>query len=252
MYYIGMDSKLKWNSEEYELAITQWVVKTLKELGIKETRFSRDAGLGKSETDARTFRKIKQGKRHWSMADLCKLATYFEENPSSILKKIEKLYRTEGIAMPGKTAEKIISMGLNQSKDSPTLISTWQKKGKLFLLMDCDPEWKKSAQGEIGLIIGMSSKEIFSDYPEITTTLENAWKKKGGEAITLWYTLKTSLVKKMLLSDVDKKFISFNAIFVPPDSIVAYAQDVTSDDNVDKHPGKTQIDLSPSRAGKYN
>ncbi len=238
MYYAGMESKLKWNSEEYELAITQWVVKTLKELGIKETRFSRDACLGKSETDARTFRKIKQGKRHWSMADLCKLATYFEESPSSVLKKIEKLYKTEGIALPGRTAEKIISMGLNQNKDSPTLISTWQKKGKLFILTDCDPEWKKSAQGEINLIIGMSSKEIFSEYPEITTTLESAWRKKGGEAIKLWYTLKTRLVKKVLLSDKDKKFISLNAIFVPPDSIVAYAKDVTFNDKVDKNPDK--------------
>jgi len=245
-----MESNLKWNSEEYELAITQWVVKTLKELGIKETRFSRDAGLGKSETDARTFRKIKQGKRHWSMADLCKLATYFKEDPSSVLKKVEKLYRTEGIALPGKTADKIISMGLNQSKDSPTLISTWKKKGKLFILMDCDPEWKKSAQGEIGLIIGMSSKEIFPDYPEITTTLESAWEKKGGEATTLWYTLKTRLVKKVLQSDVDKKFISFNAIFVPPDSIVAYAKDVTADENVDKKSETTPINLSLSRGGK--
>ena len=107
-----MKHKINWNDNEtYELAITQWLVKYLRENNIKETHFSRDAGLGKSETDARTFRKLKEGKRHWSITDLCKLAGYFNLTPSEVLGRIESFYKTEGVVIPGKTVERIIELG---------------------------------------------------------------------------------------------------------------------------------------------
>ena len=89
-----MTKQIHWSdAEAYELAITQWLVKTLRESDIKETHFSREAGLGKGEMDARTFRKLKEGKRHWSMIDLCKLAGYFDIKPSEILSKVELFYQ---------------------------------------------------------------------------------------------------------------------------------------------------------------
>ncbi len=222
--------KIKWsNSEEYEIAMTQWIVKHLRENGIKETHFSREAGLGKNETDARTFRKIKEGKRHWSIVDLCKLAGYFGEKPSAILAKIEKHYETEGIIVPGKTAEQIISLGLLQENKSATLISSWKKKGKSFIFENCDPDWKKVAKGEISRIIGMTAKEIFPDYYEIIPSFERAWKTRGGDTIEIWYKTKSSLEKRLLDSEsiAEKRLLSIHSVFVPPDGIVVYVEDIT-------------------------
>jgi len=45
---------------------------------------------------------------------------------------------------------------------------------------------------------------------------------------------KTGFEKKILKSDLDIKKVVLRAIFVPPDFVVAYAQDVTMHDNVGK------------------
>ncbi|MBU2513594.1 hypothetical protein KJ966_19810 [bacterium] len=223
-----MKSKIKWNhSDEYELAITQWLIKYLKEKDIKETHFSRDAGLGKSDTDARTFRKLKEGNRHWSIIDICKLANYFDESPSVILSRVEEFYENEGIVIPGKTVERILDLGFNQDKNPPTLISTWQKKGKSFIFMDCDPDWKKVATNVIQRIVGMNSKQIFPYYPEVTESFERAWKLKGEDKISIEYQTKSNIEKALLKSDDEQRMLRINSKFVPPDYVVAYVDDIT-------------------------
>ncbi len=222
----NMKTKIKWNhSEEYELAITQWLVKFLKEKDIKETHFSRDAGLGKSDTDARTFRKLKEGKRHWSIVDICKLAGYFNESPSSILARVEDFYQNEGIVIPGKTVERFLDLGFSQRKDPPTLISTWQKKGKSFVFMDCDPDWKKVANNVIQRIVGMNSKQIFPYLPEVTESFERAWDLKGEDLISIEYISKLKPEKRQLKPDQDKRMLVINSKFVPPNYLVAYVDD---------------------------
>ncbi|MBU3914557.1 hypothetical protein KKA14_03400 [bacterium] len=231
--------KIKWNNtEEYEIAMTQWIIRHLRANDIKETHFSREAGLGKNETDARTFRKIKEGKRHWSIVDLCKLAEYFGEKPSAILAKIETYYETEGINLPGKTAEQIISLGLSRENKSTTLISSWKKKGKSFIFENCDPDWKKIAKGEISRIIGRTAKEIFPDYSEIIASFERAMKTRGGDTIEIWYKIKSSLEKRLLDSEsnAEKRLLSVHSVFVPPDGIVVYVEDIT-----DKEGGVRQL-----------
>ena len=227
----AMESKINYNnSDAYETAITQWLVKHLRENDIKETHFSREARLGKNETDARTFRKLKEGKRHWSIVDLCKVADYFDDTPSSILSKVEQFYHEEGIVHPEKAGDTIIGMGLTQDINTPHLISTWKKKGKAFVLVDCDPDWKKVTKGEINKIIGMASKEIFPAYPEVTVALEKAWREQSNVSMTLWYDIKTELAQKILQSEPRKRLLAVDAMFVPPDSIVAYVKDITSDE----------------------
>ncbi len=223
-----MKTKIKWNhSDEYEMAIIQWLVKYLKEKEIKETHFSRDAGLGKSDTDARTFRKLKEGNRHWSIIDICKLANYFDESPSAILSRVEDFYEKEGIVIPGKTVERLLELGFTQDKNPPTLISTWQKKGKSFFFMDCDPDWKKVAASVIQRIVGMNSKQIFPYYPEVTESFERAWKLKGEDKITIEYQSKSNIEKKLLKSNDEKRMLMLNAKFVPPNYVVAYVDDIT-------------------------
>ena len=217
------------DGDAYEMAMTQWLVKHLRENDIRETHFSRDAGLGKSETDARTFRKLKEGKRHWSMVDLCKVSAYFNETPSAILSKVERFYREEGIVHPGKAGERIMGLGLAGEINTTHLISTWKKKGRAFFLKDCDPEWKKVTDGEINKLIGRTSKEIFPAYPEVTAALSKAWKEQNNVSMTLWYDIKTSLARKILQSEPRKRLLAVNATFVPPDSIVAYVKDITED-----------------------
>ena len=222
-----MDSTVKWkDSEAYELAITQWLVKTLQEREIKETHFSRDAGLGRNDTDARTFRKIKEGNRHWSIVDLCKLAGYFGLKPSDVLSRVETFYEKEGVVIPGKTVERIIELGFSKKENTPTLISTWQKKGKGFYFLDCDPSWKKEATGIIPRIIGMTSKQIFPYHPEITASFQKAWANKGENAIELEYSGKKK--KKKQGSKTDKlRILRVNSKFVPPDFIVVYVDDIS-------------------------
>ncbi len=222
-----MDSTIRWkDSEAYELAITQWLIKTLHESEIKETHFSRDAGLGRNDTDARTFRKIKEGNRHWSIVDLCKLAAYFNLKPSDVLSRVEAFYEEEGIVIPGKTVERIIELGFSKQQNTPTLISTWKKKGKGFYFLDCDPSWKKEATGVISRIIGMTSKQIFPYHPEITTSFQNAWDQKGEDAIELEYG-----VSKKINNQGEKpdglRTLRVNSKFVPPDFIVVYVDDVS-------------------------
>jgi hypothetical protein len=224
---MGMNTKIKWNDgEAYELAITQWLVKTLHENRIKETHFGRQAGLGKSETDARTFRKLKEGKRHWSMVDLCKLAGFFGLKPSEVLNQVESFYEKEGVVIPGRTVERVIELGFSQEKHLPILISTWRKKGKSFFFLDCDPDWKKVAAGVIPRIIGMSSKQIFPRYPEVTISFENAWNRKGEDRIEIEYTTKIKTARKDSNPDEDR-LLRVNSKFVPPDFIVVYVDDIT-------------------------
>lgn len=207
---------MEWNNgDAYEIAITQWLVRHLRDHDIRETHFSRDAGLGRMEKDARTFRKIKEGKRHWSMIDLCKLAGYFNVRPSEILARVEAFAETEGIVIPGKTVERIIELGFSLV-ESPTLISTWQRKGKSFVFLDCDPEWKIASSNLIQRVIGMSSKQIFPHNPEITEAFENVWQMKGECRISAQYgrTGETALM------------LTVNARFVPPNFIVAYTEKI--------------------------
>jgi hypothetical protein len=218
------DSKWK-NSEGYELAITQWLVKYLKDNNIMETHFSRDAGLGKSETDARTFRKLKEGNRHWSIVDLCKLASYFEIKPSKILEKVEEFFAKEGIVIPGKTVERIIELGFNQEKNPPTLISTWQKKGRSFVFLDCDPDWKKVAAHVFPRLIGMNSKQIFPYLPEVSESFVRAWKRKGEDKIEIEYTPKSGKEVNAGNSLNNCHLLRINSKFVPPDFIVVYVDD---------------------------
>lgn len=224
-----MTKKIKWNDgEAYELAITQWLVKTLRENRIRETHFSREAGLGKSETDARTFRKLKEGKRHWSVIDLCKLAGYFEITPSEVLARVERFYREEGIVIPGKTVEKIIELGFTQEKNPPTLISTWKKKGRGFFFLDCDPDWKKTAAGIIPRIIGMSSKQIFPTYPEVTESFDKAWNSRGEDRIEIKYITKRKSHQSGDERLQEHRMLKVHSKFVPPDFIVVDVDDITS------------------------
>lgn len=224
-----MTSLKKWNSEEYEIAITQWIIRRLREMGIRETHFSRNAGLGKSETDARTFRKIKEGKRRWSVVDLCKVAGFFNETPAAILKQVETFYASEGIVRPGITAEKIFSMGFAGKKKGGPLISTWKKKGKTFALVDCDPEWKKATGGSFSMIMGMNSSDIFKPYPEVTALFEDAFKKNGVSSLHVWYGRRKRINLPSGETETTERWLIFiEAVFVPPDGVVVYAKDVTS------------------------
>lgn len=223
-----MNSKIKWNdAEAYELAITQWLLKTLRENRIKETHFGRQAGLGKRETDARTFRKLKEGKRHWSLVDICKLAGFFGIKPSEVLSRVETFYEKEGVVIPGRTVERIIELGFTQEKHPPTLISTWRKKGKNFFFLDCDPDWKKVAAGILPRIVGMSSKQIFPRYPEVTVSFESAWNRKGEDRIEIEYTTKVKAANPAEKTDEDHRLLRVNSKFVPPDFIVVYVDDIT-------------------------
>ena len=221
-----MKSKTNWNnSEAYELAITQWLIKHLRERNIRETHFSRDAGLGRSETDARTFRKLKEGNRHWSVVDLCKLASYFGLKPSEVLEKVEDFYTTEGVVIPGKTVERIIELGFNQEKNPPTLISTWQKKGRNFVFLDCDPDWKKVAADVFPRIVGMSSKQIFPYLPEVTDSFTRAWQYKGEDKIKIEYTPKVGKELETGKNHSPVHLLEINSKFVPPNFVVAYVDD---------------------------
>lgn len=220
-----MKTEIKWkDSETYEVAITQWLIKYLKDNDIKETHFSRDAGLGKNDTDARTFRKLKAGNRHWSMVDICKLAGYFNVKPSAILARVEQFYEKAGIVIPGKTVEKIIEIGLAENSSAPSLISTWVKKGKSFYFLDCDPKWKSAAPELLQRVMDMTSKQIFPFYPEITSSFGRAWKNKGEDTIQVEY--KTSNQKSSKNPSAGKRLLSINSKFVPPNFVVAYVNEI--------------------------
>lgn len=218
-----MKPEINWkNGDFYEMAITQWLVRYLRENNIKETRFSREAGLGKNDRDARTFRKIKEGKRHWSMIDLCKLAGYFGIRPSEVLEQVETFVRKKGVVIPGKTVERIIDLGFS-AVDSPTLISTWQKKGKSFVFLDCDPDWKRVSSNMLQRVIGMTSKQIFPDNHEVTEAFEQAWEKKGESKITVVYG-RPAGNGQMEQAESGGRLLTMDARFVPPNHIVAYAE----------------------------
>ncbi len=229
-----MKSEINWNSGDfYELAITQWLIRHLRENGIKETHFSREAGLGRNETDARTFRKIKEGKRHWSMIDLCKLAGYLDIRPSDVLARVEAFVEAEGIVIPGKTVERIIELGFSVV-ESPTLISTWQRKGKSFIFLDCDPDWKKASSDMIQRVTGMTSKQIFPHNPEVTDSFEQAWKLKGENKITVEYGRPVETRPEKDGSPEKAMLLTVNSRFVPPNFIVAYTEKASSSKPKDK------------------
>jgi len=226
-YYWIMEAEINWhNGEAYEIAITQWLIRYLRDNDIRETHFSRGAGLGKNETDARTFRKIKEGKRHWSLIDLCKLAGYFGIKPSEILDRVESFVEKEGLVIPGKTVDRILDQGFAQAKPSPTLISTWQRKGKGFVFVDCDPDWKKASSNTIQRVVGMTSKQIFPYFPEVTQSFEQAWNEKGEDRIIIESGAPVEDRNQDKDETTGKRVMAINSRFVPPNFIVAYLNEV--------------------------
>lgn len=212
------------NSDLYETALTQWIVKQLEKEGITETHFSRSAGLGKNETDGRTFRKIKQGKRRWSMTDLCKVAGFFDLSPAAILAKVEAFYSEYGIMRP-ESLEKIMACGVDAAGRDAPLVSTWQKKGKKIILIDGDPDWKKAANGEFAVIIGKTCRELFRHNPEVTEVLETAWQKKAQAETQVSYNINNESARKLLSVSRDNTRLLFRltAVFAPPENIILYA-----------------------------
>jgi hypothetical protein len=80
---------MKWNCDQLQKAFTEWTIAELEKRRIPHAVFSRDSGL-QTTLDGSTFRKLKSGTRKWNFSDLCKLADYFNESPSAILRKVEK------------------------------------------------------------------------------------------------------------------------------------------------------------------
>jgi hypothetical protein len=218
---------MKWNGSDYERGMTRWLVRYLKKQDIRETHFSREAGLGKGGSGARTFRKIKAGDRHWSLIDLCKVAAYFDKTPSEIMAEVERFFQAEGLLHPSRTVAKIIDMGLAGTDREPILISTWRQSGTDFVLVDCDAEWKRCAKGEIRWFIGLGSREIFEAYPEVSKTLQRAWQTRQQASTQFWYRPITELARKVLCTNSAKRYLSATAVFVPPDMVVTYTRDLT-------------------------
>ncbi len=90
MKYSGF---MKFDCDAFNQALTEWLVAELDRRGIPHAVFSRDSGLQKG-SDGRVFRSAKTGTRKWTVADLCKVAAYFNETPSGILKKAEGHLKT--------------------------------------------------------------------------------------------------------------------------------------------------------------
>jgi hypothetical protein len=90
---------MKWDTEDFQKAITDWLIDELDKRAIRHAVFSREAGLDKTR-DGRIFRKAKEGVRNWKIADLCKLADYFGLSPAYIIKEIEKRYRLTSKGRP--------------------------------------------------------------------------------------------------------------------------------------------------------
>ena len=138
------------------------------------------------------------------------------------------------LVIPGKTVERIIDLGFSMVS-SPTLISTWQKKGKAFVFLDCICTGKASTN-MIQRVVGMTSKQIFP-RPEVTDSFEQAWKRRGNK-IT---------VKYGHLDDSEKKtgfegFLTMNSRFVPPDFIVVYVEEASDTANR-RHPAEELTEL---------
>ena len=220
-----------WNSLTYEAAITQWLIDELKKRAILETRFSRDAGLGKSETDARTFRKIKEGKRHWSVVDLIKIANYFNEDPSKLMEQVEAYYQANDVQPALRTARRIMGESLTRIDTEVQLISTWRRQNDDVVLVDCDANWRKITRGDISLLIGLPSARIFPDYPEVTSALNQAWESRGQNVLEFWYQLKTPLDHQLLESDAPSRFLHLRALYAPAEYVVVYVTDITDTNN---------------------
>ena len=218
---------MRWSGPDYERVMTRWLVRHLKREGVRETHFSRQVGLGKGASGERTFRKIKEGKRHWSLIDLCKVADHLGESPSDLLARVERFYREEGLMHPSRAAANALGMGLAGAGRAPVLIATWRREGADFILVDCDAEWKKLAQGEIRWLIGLTSREIFEAYPQVTETLERVWQTRQESDTAFWYRPASRLARKVLGSDSARKYLSATATFVPPDMVVSYTRDLT-------------------------
>jgi len=229
---------MKWNGPDYERGMTRWLVRYLKEQDIRETRFSREAGLGKGGSAARTFRKIKAGERHWSLIDLCKVAACFDKSPSAVMAEVERFCQAEGLLHPSRTAAKVIGMGLAGVENTPILVSTWRRLGTDFVLLDCDAAWKKAANDEIRWLIGLGSREIFEAYPQVSKTLERAWRNRHQASTAFWYHPTTSLARKVLGTAGGRKYLSATAVFVPPDMVVTHTRDLTEMQASDPLPQK--------------
>jgi PAS domain S-box-containing protein len=103
-------------------------------------------------------------------------------------------------------------------KNIPIPTFVWQKKDKDFILVDYNDAALEITKRKIARLLGAKIEELSPDIPEVKQELLQCFTQKTTLAIEKLYQFKTT---------GETKHFSVKYVFVPPDLILVYSEDIT-------------------------
>jgi PAS domain S-box-containing protein len=105
-----------------------------------------------------------------------------------------------------------------QYKGIPIPTYTWQRKGDDFVLADYNDAAVAITQGKIGDYVGIRATEMYNDAPDVLEKLSECYTRKTSLEHETFYRFKTTS---------ESKHLAVRYGFVPPDLVLAHAEDIT-------------------------
>jgi PAS domain S-box-containing protein len=105
-----------------------------------------------------------------------------------------------------------------QYKGIPIPTYTWQRKGDDFVLVDYNDAAMAITQGKIGGYVGIMATEMYNDAPNVLEKLSECYTRKTPLEHETFYRFKTT---------GESKHLAVRYGFVPPDLVLAHAEDIT-------------------------
>lgn len=106
-----------------------------------------------------------------------------------------------------------------QFKGFPTPTYVWQFKNDDFILIDFNAAAEKFTSGNAQKFMGQKISKIFSETPQIVEDFKKAYSEKA--------TVRREMSSYRLRTTNEKKEMVFSYVFVPPNLIVQFTEDIT-------------------------
>ena len=120
-------------------------------------------------------------------------------------------------------------------KGIPTPTYAWRKVGEEFVLVDYSDAAEAVTRGGIKELMGATARTLYADMPDVVTDMARCFTERAAISRDMRYGMRTTGATCELA-------VTYG--FVPPDTVVVYAQDITEKKLADEALGRSAAQLS--------